>query len=228
MTVSTSISVSMDIATRQMSIANFDPSPASGIEILGIATATCLLAFFLCLLLCAGLRISCYSWYSSSLGSDVSDAPHIITNSGEKYRSQQLIRKWAGTPPRQPGIHYDGQQDISQTPCSTKPSRISRMKITRRNSVIPTRYYTQIPPRYKPVSRKPLFMRNSVIDSTRLENMTSDMEEGLSLSYGTAVAAPNGLDDFARPQGTAICNELKAMNDEHSGRSFLHYRTTSL
>lgn len=229
MTASTGISLSMDIATRQMSIANFDPSPASGIEILGVATATCLLAFFLCLLLCAGLRISCCSWYSSSPGSDVNNAPHIITTSGEKCRSQRLIRKWIGIPLRQPGIVSDEQQDISQTPCSAKLSRISRMRITRRNNAIPTRYYyTQFPPRYKPVSRKPLFMPNSVISSIRQENMTSDIEEGLGLSYDATAAPPNGLGDFARSQGTTTCNESKAKNREHSDRSFLHYRTTSL
>ncbi len=56
--------VSMDIATRQMSTASFDLRPASDIEILGIATATCLLAFFLCYMLYTGLRMLSYASFA--------------------------------------------------------------------------------------------------------------------------------------------------------------------
>ncbi|KAI0456194.1 hypothetical protein F5B21DRAFT_165029 [Xylaria acuta] len=229
MTVSMSISVPMDVATRQMSITNFDPSPASGIEILGIATATCLLAFFLCILLCAGLQISCDSWYGFSLESDVGDVPRIIKTSGEKDGSQRSICKWTVTPLGQSRTVYDEQQDISQAPCSARPGCITRMKITRRNNVIPERYYyTHIPPRCKPVSRKALLMPSSGISSTRREDATLDMEEGLNLSYDAATPVPNSPGDFTRSYRIGTCRESKVKNGEHPGRPFLHSRTTSL
>ncbi|KAI1755344.1 hypothetical protein F4782DRAFT_401419 [Xylaria castorea] len=219
----------MDVATRQMSITNFDPSPAGGIEVLGVATATCLLAFFLCIILCAGLRILCYSRYASSPEFDVGDTHRIIRMSVEKNESEQSICKWTVIPPSLSRTVYDERQDISQKPCSTRPGCITRMKITRRNNVTPERhYYTQIPTRCKPVSRKPLLMPNSVISSIRRGDTTLDMEEGLSLSYDAAAAVPNGLGDLTRPYGTVKCREPKTKNGEHSGRSFLHCRVTSL
>ncbi|KAI8948285.1 hypothetical protein F4801DRAFT_468400 [Xylaria longipes] len=223
------ISVPMDIATRQMSIANFDPSPASGVEILGIATATCLLAFFLCIILCTGLRISCYSWYTSASESYIGDAPSIMKMSGKRDESQRPISKWTATFLGRSRTSHDGQQHNSQTPCFARPGCIARMKIMRRNNAVPERYYyTQIPPRCKPLPRKPLLIPNSVISSIKRKDTTLDMEEGLYFNYDTAAAVPNGLDDFTHPNGMATYRESKAKNGDHSGISFLHCRTTSL
>ncbi|KAI0476662.1 hypothetical protein F4859DRAFT_57186 [Xylaria cf. heliscus] len=229
MTVSTNINVPMDIATRQMSITKFDPSPAGSIEILGIATATCLLAFFLCIIFCAGLQILCHSRYSSSPESSVGHVPYIIKTSGEKDKSRRSICAWNATHLGRPRTFYGEQQDISETPFSARLGCITRMKITRRSNVIPEKhYYTQIPPRCKPVSRKPLSMPNTTINSIKREDTTLDMEEGLSLSYKADTAIPTALNGFTRPHGTATCREPKAKSGEHSNISFLHCRTTSL
>ncbi|TRX94431.1 hypothetical protein FHL15_004586 [Xylaria flabelliformis] len=230
MTVSLNIDIPMDIAARQMSITTFGPSPASGIEVLGIATATCLLAFFLCLLFCAGLRIFSYSWFASSPELHRGDTPRIIRTSAEQDGSEQSICKRIVTPLSRSPIFHDEQPDDSQPPCSARPGCVTRMKIARRNNIIPERYYyTQIPPKCKPLSRKRLLMSKPVISSVRRENTTLDMEEGLGLSYDAAAAAvPHGLGDLPRPYETATCRESKTKDGEHPGRSFLHCRGTSL
>ncbi|KAI1742127.1 hypothetical protein F4680DRAFT_412978 [Xylaria scruposa] len=229
MMVSLKMNIPMTVATRQMSIATFDPSPASGIELLGIATATCLLAFFLCVLFCAGLRIFSHSWYASYPGLHRGNTPHIIRTSAEEDGSEQSIGKRTITPFSRSRIFHDEQQDFSQPPYSARPGCITRMKIARRNNIIPERYYyTQILPRCKPVSRKRLFMPNPAISSMRREYTTLDMEEGFGLSYDAAAAVPNDLTDFPRPYETATCRESKAKTGEHTGRSFLHCRGTSL
>ncbi|KAI0857966.1 hypothetical protein F4860DRAFT_487744 [Xylaria cubensis] len=229
MTVSLNIYTPMDIATRQMSITTFDPSPASGIELLGIATATCLLAFFLCVLFCAGLRIFSYSYYASSPELHRGNTPHIIRTSAEEDGSEQSICKQIVTPLSRSPIFHDEQQDDSQLPCSTRPGCVTRMKIARRHNVIPERYYyTQISPRCKPLSRKRLLMSKPLTRSVRMKDTTLDMEEGLDLGYDAAAAVPNGPSDVPRPYETATCRESKAKNGENSGRSFLHCRGTSL
>ncbi|KAI1310975.1 hypothetical protein F5Y03DRAFT_402627 [Xylaria venustula] len=102
--------ISMGIANRQMSTASFDLRPAGDIEILGIATATSLLAFFLCHLICVGLRAL---WHTSS----------AIEMPRKRSEAPRPVRKWFTTAPSQPHDSYGGRQESSRTPYVTSSAR---------------------------------------------------------------------------------------------------------
>ncbi|KAI3344022.1 hypothetical protein F4824DRAFT_30579 [Ustulina deusta] len=208
--------VSMDIATRQMSTASFDLRPASDIEILGIATATCLLALFLCYMLYTGLRMLSYASFA-------------VKTSWKRGETPRSVCEWSATH-SQPRASYDGQQEDSRTPYFANSARNTRMKTPWGKPVIMKQYYhTQIPARRKPLSRKPLPMSNSMISSIRWKDTTLDMEEGWSLRSDATASVADKYDDATRPNETTSYRESKVKeNGGYSDRSFLHSYTASL
>ncbi|KAI1423817.1 hypothetical protein F5Y12DRAFT_715937 [Xylaria sp. FL1777] len=200
--------LSMGIVTRQMSTASFDLRPAGDIEILGIATATCLLAFFLCYMLCTGLRTLLYASF----------AMKTPRKRGETSRSGC---EWSATPLSWPQTGYDGEQEDSRTPYLTSSVRITRTKTPWENPITTKKYcYTQIPARRKPLSRRPLQMSNSMLSSNRWKDTALDTEKSWSLTPNATISV---LTD------TASCKESTAKeNGGYSDRSFLQYYSASL
>ncbi|KAI1814817.1 hypothetical protein GGS20DRAFT_378913 [Poronia punctata] len=71
--------------------------PASNLEILGIATATCLLSFFLCAMLCTIFRVW---WPDLFCRSDTVDALRVIEVLERRYQLRRSLRNWANRFPR--------------------------------------------------------------------------------------------------------------------------------
>lgn len=123
--------------------------------------------------------------------------------------------------------NHGEQEGSPYTPHSTSSASKTRVKI-KPHATIKRNYYTQIPDRCKPPSRKPLPLPKAAISTTRGKDTTLDMEEGLGLSSNAAASFPNG-DHFTHPSGTASCRESKSEKSIHNfDKSFLHCRTASL
>ncbi|KAI1167855.1 hypothetical protein F5B18DRAFT_333682 [Nemania serpens] len=225
MTGSTGASIPLDVATRQMTIANFDLRPASGIEILGIATATCLLTFVLCSMFWTGLRIL---WDVCYLKSNVSDIPPITNAPKKRDEVGRSVRKWSSIGS---GLqtNNDGHKASSYTSHFTRSASHTRVKILKKTHATARQYYhTQIARGGKPASRKPLLLPNTAINTIRRKNNTLDMEEGLGLSSNATASFANGSHS-THPSGTASCRESKSeKNTNDFDKSFLHCRTASL
>ncbi|KAI1200456.1 hypothetical protein F5X97DRAFT_340552 [Nemania serpens] len=203
---STGASIPLDVATRQMTIANFDPRPASHIEILGLATAICLLVFVLCTMLCTGLR---KLWDVCSPKSDVSDIPPPMKTPKKRDQVRRSTRKWSFISRLR--TNHDGQKEGSLASHLTSSASNTRVKILKKTYTATKQdYYTQIPARCKPASRKPLLLPNAGINTIRRKDTTLDMEEGLGLSPNAAASSASG-GHSTQPSGTASCRESKYM-----------------
>ncbi|KAI1116227.1 hypothetical protein F5Y14DRAFT_408617 [Nemania sp. NC0429] len=215
---STGASIPLDIATRQMTIANFDFRPANGTEILGIATATCLLGLVLCCMFWTGLRML---WDACPPKSDVSDIPPIMKTPEKGGEEQQPTRQWPLIS-RGTQTEYDGQEE---SPCTARVRRFQKPHAATQQQ----QYYTQFSARRKRGSRKPLLLPNAAINTTRQKDTTLDMEEGLGSGSNAADYFVNGGDCSAHPSGTASCRVSKSEKSlEDFDMSFLHCRTASL
>ncbi|KAI1190602.1 hypothetical protein F5B17DRAFT_64036 [Nemania serpens] len=223
MTASAGAGIPLDVATRQMTITNFDLRAANGIEILGITTAIFLLALILCRILCTGLLTL---WDLCCLQSGVSDMiPPIMKMPKKRDEVRRSTRKWSFISRLR--TNHGEQEGSPYTPHSTSSASKTRVKI-KPHATIKRNYYTQIPDRCKPPSRKPLPLPKAAISTTRRKDTTLDMEEGLGLSSNAAASFPNG-DHFTHPSGTASCRESKSEKSIHNfDKSFLHCRTASL
>ncbi|KAI0118871.1 hypothetical protein GGR51DRAFT_570630 [Nemania sp. FL0031] len=225
MAILTSTGVLIDMTARRVPTTSLSLRPASDIEILGIATATCLLAIFLCSVLWAGARVLRCA-YSPKL--DRSDTSHITTTSDIRAGATLSVRKWSSIPSSRSQDSSSGQQRGSQTPRFTNATSNKRMKIPWKNHVITKQYYyTQMVPRCKPASRKPLLFSNPRMTSIRWKDTTLDMEEGLSLR-SNAAAITNGHDDFPCLKRVALCRESKEKDAGDLNNSFLPGRVASL
>ncbi|KAI3336794.1 hypothetical protein HD806DRAFT_542579 [Xylariaceae sp. AK1471] len=223
MTTSIRAGIPENVVARQTSIETYGLRPASGIEILGIATATCLLAFFLCTMFCTILRIS---WCAYFPNSDACIAPHTTKISEKRGKVSRSIRKWSSTPLSRPRICYDRAADPSQTPYYTSSAYNTRIKTLGESYLSITQNgCAHIPTRYKL-----LLMPDSTTTSTRRQETTLDLEEGLSLKSNATAVATEDYDDFTRRNGAASHTEanLGEMNKAHFDSSFLPYRTASL
>ncbi|KAI0526617.1 hypothetical protein F5B22DRAFT_168360 [Xylaria bambusicola] len=203
---------SMNIATRQLSHSSPNLQPASDIEILGIATAICLLGFFVCYMLFTGLQmLFSASWTVRTLKKRGEADECLMSSMGRSQISYDVPRK---------------------SPYLTSPAREVRMKTSWEAAVITKQYnYTQIPARRKPLSRKPLIFStlNPNIGATRWKDTTLDMEEGWSFGLTTTDSATSKPDNAIRLDEMAPCRNFKA--GEKTGfydRSFLHRYTMSL
>ncbi|KAI1824817.1 hypothetical protein F4861DRAFT_228234 [Xylaria intraflava] len=203
MTATIDTTAPINVAVRQMSMKHFDLRPASNIELLGIAIATCLLAFFLSVMLCTGIRIS---WGSVSPAPDAGDIPNTSIP-GKGSKTARSIRKWSTVSlSRLRTRYYDDLHDCPQTPYFASLGYNKRMRL----------------------SRKPLLMVVPTITSVERKDAVFDLEEGLGLKSASYSAVSNGYGDSLRP-GEVVCRGLKPKkNGDHSGGSFLHYRTASL
>ncbi|GAW26018.1 hypothetical protein SAMD00023353_1900180 [Rosellinia necatrix] len=218
MTASTRTGVPLDVATRQMSIASFHPRSASEIEILGIATATCLLAFFLCLMICMGLWMS---WDAQFPGSNAPDLLHTTETFAERGRAFRSIRRWTGIPPSRSRTGYDGQIDGPRIPYFVGSAPATRMKTLKKSCGITNRYYhTRIPAKCKLLPRRPLLSAHVMIDSIRQKGPMLDMEEGLGLIPNTTTTVDNS------PNCTR--STTVASSADRPDAPFLHSRTASL
>ncbi|KAI1133047.1 hypothetical protein F5Y10DRAFT_155433 [Nemania abortiva] len=221
MTTSPNTPVSIDVTTRQMSTTSLDIQPASYAEILGIATATCLLASFLCCVLLVGLRMlwqACYPKFDST------SAPKT---SGKRDEATPSVGKWSFIACIRSRDSHGDQQDGTPTPHFTNSAGNRRMQILRNNHK-KQYYYTQMAARCKPASRKPLPQSNFTITPIRWKDTTLDMEEGLSLRSHVAAAVNNAHDESAGSNKMASSVELEAKDADDSNLSFLPCRTASL
>ncbi|KAJ8124939.1 hypothetical protein O1611_g8700 [Lasiodiplodia mahajangana] len=221
--------IQIDVDAREVSTVSTNLRPASDIEILGVATATCLLAFFICSVLWTGLR-RLRRTYSPEL--DRSGTHQTTMTSSKRDGATPSIRKWSSIPSirsRDGSSEQQQQQQDSQTSRSTNSASNKRMKISWKNHVISKQYYyTQMAARCKPASRKPLLLPNSTIASIRWKDTTLDMEEGLSLRSNAVAAATNSHDDFSRLKRLALRGELQEKNVDDLKISFLPCRIASL
>ncbi|KAI0531523.1 hypothetical protein GGR58DRAFT_524449 [Xylaria digitata] len=218
---------SMDPATRQMPTANFYLRPASDVEILGITTATFLLALFLCYMLYVGLPMSSCVFLTKSYARDL---PHIVKTSSGRDTFSQSVCEWTTIPLTRSRASYHGQHEEYQTPYFTCSAQNSRTKWSGETPITTKQYYyTRIRGRGKPLSRKPLLISNSVIHSIRQKDMALGMEEGLSLRPSTTAVVAGKYDNAIRPNETTSCMESEAKeNRGHFDRSFLRHYTVSL
>lgn len=143
----------MDIATRPRPPKSLDlPEfiPATEVEILGTATATCLLGFLLGYMLYTGLRLL------------------FLTSLPEKTpKERDETGKWSFSTLRRSRISYDRRKE---TPYLTSTAHEVRIMTPWEKPVIMKQYYhTQIPARRKPLSRKPLLgcLTNSMRSANR-------------------------------------------------------------
>lgn len=226
MTISMRSDVPIGIATRQMSIASFDLRPASDIEILGIATATCLLAICLFSMLLAVLQ---KIWHVFSLKLGASDNSHITKTSEKRSETNRSILRWLSIPLGRSRGSYDRQQDNTQTQDLTSSTCKQRMRVSWENHVIMKQYYyTHIPTRCKPTSTEPPLPLSPKMKVTRRKITTLDMEEGLSLKSNAAGIATNLHDNLTRSNLVSFCREPEMKDADDSNRSFLHGRAASL
>ncbi|KAI0196465.1 hypothetical protein F4808DRAFT_305662 [Astrocystis sublimbata] len=243
--------VPVGITARYISLANFSPSPASSAEIVGIVTTTVLLASFLCVMLFTGLRVLFLTWYASYF--------QIEPTSDVEKEARQAICKWAlGFLGLSLAPCNDGEQggipavadlcDLAKSSSSCMP----QMRITRRHNILPNRnYYTQLPPRSKLLSRKPLFAPTASAlfgslrrgNNTRRADVTLEMEEGLFSGQDAAAAptppsTPYDIDvendtHFTRARESSLYCTYSGRGMTREGQfpgrgSFLQVRTTSL
>ncbi|KAI0402899.1 hypothetical protein F4802DRAFT_330509 [Xylaria palmicola] len=221
--------VPTDVAIRQLSIANFDPRPANGVEILGIAVATCLLAFFLCNMLCIGL---CLLRHTFSPTINIGDAPNVtppISKTTEGVgKIPRSVYKGPAMPLTQTHSGYNEQQNSSLVSYPLKPGCNARMGISRINHLVTKRhYYTQILPEYRPVTRKRLRISIPGKIPARQKDTTLDMEEGLVLKFDAGAHHPDKSDHSTPPNGTLPRRESKSKSGD-SEKSFLRHRAASL
>ncbi|RWA08018.1 hypothetical protein EKO27_g7086 [Xylaria grammica] len=217
----------MDIATRQMPTASFDLGPAGDVEILGIATATCLLAFFLCYTLYMGLWMSPSASFAEPYAND---APHITKPASKRRRFPRPVCEWYKFTSNRPQASHPRQHEEFQTPYFTYSARNARVKRPEGTPILTKQYYyTQIPARGKPLSRKRLPMSSFTINSNRRKYMALDTEEGLGSRPSTTVAVADKCDRAIRSNEVISYREPKGKeNRGHSDKSFLRYHTASL
>lgn len=198
----------MNIVTRQMSITNFEAHPASTLQIFAIATATCLLALFLCSLVFIWLQDSLYPSFP---GPDVGDALYNMKMPEERDEILRSGRSWASSSLGRPRSVYNRLREKPQESLFAGLVSETRFGMSRKSYTITGRHL------YKPLVQKP------TKGSIRRKNTTLDMEEGLSLISNVTDGC-----DFTRPAGAAACEErgLQIRRD-HSDISFLHRRTAS-
>ncbi|KAI1282501.1 hypothetical protein F5Y07DRAFT_241724 [Xylaria sp. FL0933] len=191
--------VPMDIVAREVPAASLQLRPAGDIEILGIATATCLLAFFLCSMLCTGLWMLRHAVFAVKIGRKRGEIPRPLI-------------ELPANPLTRPQVSWDGYQELSGTPYSTSSARISEMK-TPWETLATMKHYacTQIPARRKPLSRKPLPMSNFMLNSNSWEHKPLNAERRWSLRSNEA--------SLFEPK----VKETRGYSD----RSFLHYSDVS-
>ncbi|KAI1431156.1 hypothetical protein GGR50DRAFT_103805 [Xylaria sp. CBS 124048] len=216
------VTVPIDIVTRQMPMGYIDSRPASGIELLGIATSTCLLALFLVNMLCTWIRMT---WGASSLPSDAGDAPVTMTpNKGSK--TARLICQWSTTSLGRLRTGYDSLQNYPKTPTASLGHN-TRTKTPRTGGLsIPEHFRTQgrVRAGRKQLLRRPLLVANPSETSTERKDTIFDLEEGRS-------AFSDGSDSsgcLLLPDEAVTCKESKPSDEAYSGESFLHFRTASL
>ncbi|KAI0435163.1 hypothetical protein F5Y09DRAFT_293895 [Xylaria sp. FL1042] len=189
----------MDIVARQMPAASLHLRPAGDIELLGIATATCLLAFFLCSMLCTGLWMLRHAVFAIKAG----------RKRGEISRP---VCEWTANPLDPSHISCDGYQEDSKIPYSTSSARVTQMKAPWEKLVTAKQYsYTQIPARRKPISRKPLLLSDPMLYSNSWKDTELDTDRRWNL----------------RSNETSSFESKTKENRGYSDRSFLHYSTIS-
>ncbi|KAI0804117.1 hypothetical protein GGR55DRAFT_333349 [Xylaria sp. FL0064] len=189
----------MDIVARETPAASLHLRPAGDIEILGIATATCLLAFFLCSMLCTGLWMLRHAVFAVKTGRKRGEIPRPLV----ELPANPLTRSQ---------VSWGGYQEDSGTPYSTSSARVSEMKTPWETLATVKQYaYTQIPARRKPLSRKPLPMSSFMLNSNSWEDKPLNTERSWCLRSNEA--------SLFEPK----VKETKGYSD----RSFLHYSDMS-
>ncbi|KAI2630447.1 hypothetical protein GGS21DRAFT_491949 [Xylaria nigripes] len=213
----------MIVATQSMSTTTFEPRPASDIEIVAIAAATCILALFLSVLLYRGARSLC----SASSGTlDVGDDPSITMLPDKGSKTTRSIARWATISLGQLRIRYLGERMFSRTSSLASLDCEAQTKNSEKSPAVEKKYFhTQAQMRFKPVSRKPLWIVKSPLSSGGRDSTIFDLEEGLGWEH-TAFAETSSSRDEYPP--LAACDEWKPRIGDHSGGSFLHRSTASL
>lgn len=209
MPVSKGASVPLNIVARQMSVTNFEARPASNLQVLAIATATCLLALFLCSLVFIWLQDSLYPSFPEP---DVGDVLYYnMKTPKERDGISRAGRNWASCSLGRPRSVHDRQRETPQESLFAGSAFETRFGMSRKSYTITGRHL------YKSL------VSNPTKGSIRRKNTTLDMEEGLSLISN----ATNGY-DYTRPAGAVPYEERGLqMTRDHSDISFLHRRTAS-
>ncbi|KAI8634824.1 hypothetical protein F5Y19DRAFT_126136 [Xylariaceae sp. FL1651] len=216
-----------DVVNHQTLFENFRLRPANRIEILGIATATCLLAFFLCTLLCMILEIPCCASSPSPDGSDISDT---MTISGERDERPQPLHNRTSAPLEPSRINCHETQEHPQKPYLMSLIHNTRITTAKGNLFnIKREHNAKITTGIKLAWSKLAQMPGSKIISNRRKDTTLDLEEGFNLRSNAIAGTAGGEGGLTHPDREALRKVSKMeKNGDHSGSSFLPCRTASL
>ncbi|KAI1180238.1 hypothetical protein F4777DRAFT_305110 [Nemania sp. FL0916] len=227
MAVSTRAGALLEAAARRMSSKEVDPFPASSIEILGIGTATCLLAFFACSMFCTAFRLL---WIACSSRPKASNVPSTTKASGYKGGLPSSICEWPLIPSDGSRTSWDGQRKNSLTPHFRRSACDARMKIYSKTHPVTKQYsHTRISAKHKSMPRKPLTRSTQMITSIRRKGTTLDMEEGLISRSNPTLKLTSNYGRSSYRSGTVSCREPKVKREkDECNKSFLHCRTASL